>query len=217
MLMDISSGLYSLKTRERSTSCGPERHFRRRSARRNSGNQEHWWHREAAYNSISSGRKQPSREVSSAVKAAIMVHGSAQWTTVLPTILLGFCATWKEDLQATTAEMIYGASIRLPGEFLCVLDHGKGVPDYGSSLEAWKRGFRERQLAEACLRSKELVDIPAGRKRGPLNQTKVLDSGEENSSGSSSRQEIPIRSGRRVMFNSSKAKNLAIAGGGYLW
>ncbi|GFQ79249.1 retrovirus-related Pol polyprotein from transposon 412 [Trichonephila clavata] len=32
---------------------------------------------------------------------------------------MGFRATWKEDLQATTAEMIYGAPIRLPGEFLC--------------------------------------------------------------------------------------------------
>ncbi|GFT33516.1 retrovirus-related Pol polyprotein from transposon 412 [Nephila pilipes] len=48
-----------------------------------------------------------------------MAHGNAQWTTVLPTILMGFRATWKEDLQATTAEMIYGAPIRLPGEFLC--------------------------------------------------------------------------------------------------
>ncbi|GFS81592.1 retrovirus-related Pol polyprotein from transposon 412, partial [Nephila pilipes] len=53
------------------------------------------------------------------LKAAIMAHGNAQWTTVLPTILMGFRATWKEDLQATTAEMIYGAPIRLPGEFLC--------------------------------------------------------------------------------------------------
>ncbi|GFS48632.1 retrovirus-related Pol polyprotein from transposon 412 [Nephila pilipes] len=32
---------------------------------------------------------------------------------------MGYRATWKEDLQATTAEMIYGAPIRLPGEFLC--------------------------------------------------------------------------------------------------
>ncbi|GFU11609.1 retrovirus-related Pol polyprotein from transposon 412 [Nephila pilipes] len=48
-----------------------------------------------------------------------MVQGRAQWTTVLPTILLGFRATWKEDLQVTTTEMIYGTPIRLPGEFLC--------------------------------------------------------------------------------------------------
>ncbi|GFT38504.1 retrovirus-related Pol polyprotein from transposon 17.6 [Nephila pilipes] len=31
-------------------------------------------------------------------KTAVMAHGNAQWTTVLPTILMGFRATWKEDL-----------------------------------------------------------------------------------------------------------------------
>ncbi|GBM64178.1 hypothetical protein AVEN_89030-1 [Araneus ventricosus] len=52
------------------------------------------------------------------LKAAIMAHGNVQWSSTLPTILLGFRATWKEDLEATTAEMVYGAPIRLPGEFL---------------------------------------------------------------------------------------------------
>ncbi|GFT45271.1 retrovirus-related Pol polyprotein from transposon 412 [Trichonephila clavipes] len=45
------------------------------------------------------------------LKVAIMAHGSSQWTTVLPSILMGFRATWKEDLQATAAEMIYGAPL----------------------------------------------------------------------------------------------------------
>ncbi|GFU00287.1 uncharacterized protein NPIL_46121 [Nephila pilipes] len=48
-----------------------------------------------------------------------MAHGSAQWTTVLPFILLGFRTTWKKDLQATAVIMIYGAPIRLLGKFLC--------------------------------------------------------------------------------------------------
>ncbi|GBO37772.1 Retrovirus-related Pol polyprotein from transposon 412 [Araneus ventricosus] len=52
------------------------------------------------------------------LKAAIMAHGKVQWSSALPTILLGFRATWKEDLEATTADMVYGAPIRLPGEFL---------------------------------------------------------------------------------------------------
>ncbi|GBN05259.1 Retrovirus-related Pol polyprotein from transposon 412 [Araneus ventricosus] len=52
------------------------------------------------------------------LKAAIMAHGKVQWPSALPTILLGFQATWKEDLEATTAGMVHGAPIRLPGEFL---------------------------------------------------------------------------------------------------
>ncbi|GFU15025.1 hypothetical protein NPIL_94821 [Nephila pilipes] len=74
-------------------------------------------HREAADNSISTDRKRPSREISSAVESGC--NGRVQWITVLPSLLLEFHAIWKEDLQATTAEMIYGAPIKLPGEFLC--------------------------------------------------------------------------------------------------
>ncbi|GFS29502.1 pro-Pol polyprotein [Nephila pilipes] len=58
------------------------------------------------------------------LKVAIMAHSSVQWIAllrirVLPTIFLGICATWKDNLQATTAEMIYGTPIRPHGEFLC--------------------------------------------------------------------------------------------------
>jgi transposase InsO family protein len=52
------------------------------------------------------------------LKAAIKCHQDIQWTQVLPTVLLGIRAAWKEDLQATPAEMVYGETIRLPGEFL---------------------------------------------------------------------------------------------------
>ncbi|GBM20529.1 hypothetical protein AVEN_61064-1 [Araneus ventricosus] len=47
-----------------------------------------------------------------------MAHGKVQWSSELPSIFLEFRATKKKDLEATTAEMVYGASIRLPGEFL---------------------------------------------------------------------------------------------------
>ncbi|GIY48498.1 reverse transcriptase [Caerostris darwini] len=52
------------------------------------------------------------------LKAAIRSHSTRQRSTVDPTIHLGFRAAWKEDKQATTAEMLYGTPIRLPGEFL---------------------------------------------------------------------------------------------------
>nr|XP_015920216.1 uncharacterized protein LOC107449248 [Parasteatoda tepidariorum] len=53
------------------------------------------------------------------MKRAIRAYSTSQWTRVLPTIIFGFRAAWKEHLQATTAEKVYGAPIRLPGEFLC--------------------------------------------------------------------------------------------------
>ena len=52
------------------------------------------------------------------LKAALMCHSSDRWTQVLPTVLMGIRAAYKEELQATPAEMVYGDTIRLPGEFL---------------------------------------------------------------------------------------------------
>ncbi|XP_011700955.1 PREDICTED: uncharacterized protein LOC105457789 [Wasmannia auropunctata] len=52
------------------------------------------------------------------LKAAIRCHANDRWTEALPTILLGIRAAWREDLDATTAELVYGETLRLPGQFL---------------------------------------------------------------------------------------------------
>lgn len=52
------------------------------------------------------------------LKAAIMCHNSSNWTETLPFVLLGIRSAWKEDLQASSAELVYGEPIRLPGEFI---------------------------------------------------------------------------------------------------
>lgn len=52
------------------------------------------------------------------LKAAIMAHDEKRWTDVLPTILLGIRTAWKDDLGACAAEMVYGETVKIPGEFL---------------------------------------------------------------------------------------------------
>ncbi|KAJ8721092.1 hypothetical protein PYW08_006557 [Mythimna loreyi] len=52
------------------------------------------------------------------LKAAIMCHTSSQWTEALPLVLLGMRNSWKEDIQATPAELVYGEPLNLPGQFL---------------------------------------------------------------------------------------------------
>ena len=52
------------------------------------------------------------------LKAAIKYHQNDRWTETLSTVLLGVRSAWKEDLQATAAEILYGTPLRLPGEFL---------------------------------------------------------------------------------------------------
>ena len=51
-------------------------------------------------------------------KAAIMAHESLNpWTSTLPDILLGVRSANKELLGRSAAEMVYGTTLRLPGEF----------------------------------------------------------------------------------------------------
>ncbi|GBM00184.1 hypothetical protein AVEN_176420-1 [Araneus ventricosus] len=69
------------------------------------------------------------------LKAAVMAHGKFQWSSALPTILLEFRATWKEDLEATTADMVYGAPIRLPEEFLRTTTNSPDSSTFVEKLE----------------------------------------------------------------------------------
>ncbi|XP_051156384.1 uncharacterized protein LOC127278627, partial [Leptopilina boulardi] len=51
------------------------------------------------------------------LKTAIRCHETDNWVSMLPIVLLGIRTAIKDDLKATTAEMIYGTNIRLPAEF----------------------------------------------------------------------------------------------------
>lgn len=113
------------------------------------------------------------------LKAAIMCYDSTNWCTALPTILLGLRSTFKEDLQATPAEMVYGTTLRLPGEFFCIsksndcnecdfvsdlrkrmaslqptptADHSRPAIFYSRSLDATTHVFVRNDTVRASLR-----------------------------------------------------------------
>lgn len=50
-------------------------------------------------------------------KAAILACGKDSWVDRLPLILLSLRNTFKPDLSTSPAEMVYGANLRIPGEF----------------------------------------------------------------------------------------------------
>jgi cleavage and polyadenylation specificity factor subunit 1 len=52
------------------------------------------------------------------LKAALRAHNDPQWSETLPTVMLGVRTALREDTNCSPAEMIYGKSITLPGEFL---------------------------------------------------------------------------------------------------
>jgi hypothetical protein len=47
-----------------------------------------------------------------------MCHADQQWTEALSLVLLGIRTAFKEDLQASVAEFVYGVPLRIPGELL---------------------------------------------------------------------------------------------------
>ncbi|KAG5324085.1 POL4 protein, partial [Pseudoatta argentina] len=51
------------------------------------------------------------------LKTALMCHGETQWTDTLPVVLLGLRTCFKEDLGASVAELVYGTTLKVPGEF----------------------------------------------------------------------------------------------------
>ena len=51
------------------------------------------------------------------LKASLRAHQATSWTDSLPLVLLGIRATIKKDVEASPAELVYGSTLRLPGEF----------------------------------------------------------------------------------------------------
>ncbi|GFQ92100.1 transposon Ty3-I Gag-Pol polyprotein [Trichonephila clavata] len=52
------------------------------------------------------------------LKQSLRCHAPTKWTESIPLVLLGLRTALKEDLQCTSAELVYGSTLRLPAEFL---------------------------------------------------------------------------------------------------
>ena len=68
------------------------------------------------------------------MKAAIMCHANDRWTEVLPLVLLGKRTAYKADLQASTAELVYGEPLRVPGELLVAVPQHFDTSSYIQQL-----------------------------------------------------------------------------------
>lgn len=51
------------------------------------------------------------------LKAALMCNPNIPWTSLLPSVMLGLRTCYKEDLKPSPAEMLYGTTLKIPGEF----------------------------------------------------------------------------------------------------
>lgn len=51
------------------------------------------------------------------LKASLMSKGARNWSDHLPVVLLGLRVAYREDLKCSTADLVYGQALRVPGEF----------------------------------------------------------------------------------------------------
>lgn len=69
------------------------------------------------------------------LKAAIMCHADSNWVDILPLVLLGVRSAFKDDLQTSSAELVYGEPLRLPGEFFqATAPHSTDISDFTTRL-----------------------------------------------------------------------------------
>ncbi|CAB0043101.1 unnamed protein product [Trichogramma brassicae] len=77
------------------------------------------------------------------LKAALKCSPETPGTLALPGVLLGLRTTFKEDLQASPAEMVFGTSLRIPGEFVARQEPDKTSPsEFVSALRRLFQAIR---------------------------------------------------------------------------
>ncbi|GFU68168.1 transposon Tf2-9 polyprotein [Trichonephila clavipes] len=76
------------------------------------------------------------------LKAAIRAHNSVKWTQTLPTVLLGLRSDLRRDTNYTIAQIVYGQTIRLPGEFF---ETPKNVLDLDTFAEELQKQMDQLQ------------------------------------------------------------------------
>lgn len=69
------------------------------------------------------------------MKNSLKAHLTDRWTEVLPTVLLGMRSAFRDTIQATTAEMVYGTTLTLPGEFFAPTPPDFNAADFVRKLK----------------------------------------------------------------------------------
>ncbi|KZC14028.1 hypothetical protein WN55_06235, partial [Dufourea novaeangliae] len=76
------------------------------------------------------------------LKAVIMFHEVSTWVEAHPTVFLGLRTCFKEDIETSTAELLYGTTLRIPGE---CFDEEETSTDPQIFVEKHRRFMRQLQ------------------------------------------------------------------------
>ncbi|GFU66947.1 transposon Tf2-11 polyprotein [Trichonephila clavipes] len=75
------------------------------------------------------------------LKSALMTHLPESWLDSLPMVLLGIRSSFKQDLEASSSELVYGTTLKLPGEFFVNTPATTSTTSFLQSLRQHVRSF----------------------------------------------------------------------------
>ena len=78
------------------------------------------------------------------------------WFAELPMVLLGIRSSWRVDPGCSPAELVYGSTLRIPGEFLQSRDARTMEPDL-PFLRELQRTMRSLQLPPAKFHGNQFI------------------------------------------------------------
>lgn len=95
------------------------------------------------------------------LKAALLCHNTSQWTSYLPLILLGLRSTYKNDLDAAPADLVYGENLRLPSEFFI---DSKPTYNEADMVKQLRSCMRDLRPVDTAWHAKQKVFVHPGLK-----------------------------------------------------
>uniref|UniRef100_A0A8C5DEF6 Gypsy retrotransposon integrase-like protein 1 n=1 Tax=Gouania willdenowi TaxID=441366 RepID=A0A8C5DEF6_GOUWI len=149
-------------------------------------------HRTTAYHPQANGLCERFHRSMKAALRASLVDGN--WVDRLPWVMLGLRTAPKEDLQSSSAELVYGQVLRVPGDFIPDTTTPWSAARQRSSLLEVARAFAPVPTSQHCtpvsrvptnLRSAGFVFVRHDAHRGPLRPPydgpfKVLRHGDKS-------------------------------------
>ncbi|VDP39859.1 unnamed protein product [Schistosoma margrebowiei] len=72
------------------------------------------------------------------LKSALRAHEDGNWHETLPFVLLGVRTSLKADIQCSVGGLVYGTTLRLPGEFFTP----RSRPNFDSVSEPWQQPYK---------------------------------------------------------------------------
>ena len=90
-----------------------------------------------AYHPLSNGLiERQHRTIKDRLISRECASGSGSWMDHLPFVLLGLRTSIREDSKCSLADLLYGSSLRLPGDMLCPSEPVPRASDFAQRLSA---------------------------------------------------------------------------------